>query len=368
MNKIRENIFWQTGLLSFLLLMFSVFIISCNGGIKKSTQQSNTVKPNENAIDSNQNIEVVSKVASSDKQISGVVRKVYQDKKGNLWLGSQGGAFFYDGTSLYYLDGIKSETGKRVTIKDITEDKEGNIWFGHTDGVSKYNGKSVINYYEKDGLISNDVWSILMDSKGKLWIGTIKGVSVFDGEKFKPFDIPEGKPDNTRGITSAKIVHCIMEDSKGKMWFGTNGGAYIYDGKSLSNISEKDGLCNNNINNILEDKKGNIWFGTTHNGVCSFDGKTFTNVSIQNILEGKEIWSMHRDKSDNIWVTGKHLGAYRFNGETVESFNESDGLISAGMMSVFEDKEGRVWFGGVGGLFRFDGKSFINVTKNGPWE
>ena len=121
--------------------------------------------------------------------------------------------------------------------------------------VTKYDGKSFTNFTEKDGLVNNDVWSIVIDSKGIIWIGTLQGVSRFDGKDFTPFDLPDAEPDPTRGVTSAKMVHSIMEDSKGKMWFGTNGGAYIYDGKNLTNISEKDGLCHNSVNCILEDKQ-----------------------------------------------------------------------------------------------------------------
>jgi ligand-binding sensor domain-containing protein len=90
----------------------------------------------------------------------------------------------------------------------------------------------------------------------------LQGVSRFDGKVFTPFAIPEAEPDYTRGVTGAKVVHCIMEDSKGRMWFGTNGGAYIYDGNSLSNLSEKDGMSDNNVNCMLEDQDGNIWFAT----------------------------------------------------------------------------------------------------------
>ena len=28
----------------------------------------------------------------------------------------------------------------------------------------------------------------------------------------------------------------------------------------------------------------------------------------------------------------------------------------------------RFWVDGGGGLYRYDGKSFVNGTKNGPWE
>jgi len=35
-------------------------------------------------------------------------------------------------------------------------------------------------------------------------------------------------------------------------------------------------------------------------------------------------------------------------------------------MNIVQDKEERLWFEGLNGLSRFDGKSFIIVTKNGP--
>lgn len=31
------------------------------------------------------------------------------------------------------------------------------------------------------------------------------------------------------------------------------------------------------------------------------------------------------------------------------------------------NKDGALWFGFSGGLFRFDGTSFVNVTRSGPW-
>src|SRR5690606_27940325 len=133
------------------------------------------------------------------------------------------------------------------------------------------------NYYEKNILVNSGLWSMAMDKNGLLWIGTIYGVYTFDGNAFQPVEIPEGKVDPTKGVSTTKMIHAIMEDSKGAMWFGTNGGAYAYDGNALSQFYEKDGLNNNVINSIIEDKNGQHWFATD-NGLYRFDGTSFTNI------------------------------------------------------------------------------------------
>ncbi len=72
------------------------------------------------------------------------------------------------------------------------------------------------------------------------------------------FEIPEGKIDSTRGVSSMKMIHDIMEDSRGRMWFSTNGGIFIKDNDSLSNISEQDGLKTSFVNQVIEDKNGSF--------------------------------------------------------------------------------------------------------------
>jgi ligand-binding sensor domain-containing protein len=199
----------------------------------------------------------------SKKQISPVVRMMYQDSKGNLWFGAEGGAFRYDGYSLIHIDSIRSESGGGVTIKDIAEDKDGKIWFGHTDGISSINGTSVTNYYESDGLISNDVWCIETDVNGNVWIGTIEGTCIFDGQKFTKFNIPEGKIDTTVGVSSTKMIHSILEADNGTIWLSTNAGLFSYTNKKLKNISAEVGVPTNFISKIVEDKKGGYWVSTS---------------------------------------------------------------------------------------------------------
>lgn len=301
------------------------------------------------------------------QRISDYIRRIFQDKNGHLWFGTNGdGVCRYDGKTLEYFS-IQQGFGG-FAVRAIVEHKNGDLFFGTERGLTKYDGKSFTNYTEKDGLVGSNVWSVAIDDKGIVWIGTLDGVSRFDGTSFTPFELPASEPDPSRGVTSAKIVHAILQDSHGKMWFATNGGAYIYDGKSLSNLSEKEGLCHNSLNDIMEDKSGNFWFATHHNGVCRWDGKTFTHFTEANGVVGTEAWKLHLDRSGNVWFPIEHSGIYRYDGKTFTNFNRKDGLNSGAIQCFLEDRQGRYWIGGVFGLFRYDKNSIFPVTKNGPWK
>jgi len=314
-------------------------------------------------------------------QISPFVRRIFQDQVGSMWFGTNGdGVIRYQGDSLQYLSVQQGFGG--VAVRAILGDRHGNVWFGTNGGLTKYvPAQGFTNYTEQDGLVNNDIWTMTFDQEGILWIGTLEGVSRFDGKEFTHFNLPETVSDPSRGVTSTRIVHHIMEDSKERMWFATNGGAFIYDPSAsddqarLTNISEKDGLCNNVVNCVLEDQQGNIWFATHHNGVCRWDGKSFTRFTAQDGVEGPEAWDLYQDRSGNIWFPTEGYGVFRYNGSKeypFTNFSETEGLASRAVQCTFEDKDGRIWCGGWLGLYRYDPSQpeagFVNLTKELPWD
>ena len=308
-----------------------------------------------------------------DAQISPFVRRIFQDATGDLWLGTNGdGVVRGDGHGLEYFSLDEGFGG--VAVRAIVEDHDGNVWFGTDGGITRFDREppSILpgftNYTAADGLAGNDVWSMAVDSEGIIWIGTLQGVSRFDGETFTPFVLPEAAPDHARGVTGARLVHCIMEDSRGRMWFGTGGGAYILDGESLTSLSARDGLCSDSVNSIVEGNDGSFWFATHHNGVCRWDGTSFTHVTPEDGVEGTEVWSLFKDSAGHIWFPVEGFGVYRYDGESFTNFSRPDGLASGAIQSIHEDRQGRIWAGGWLGLYRLDGASFVNVTRTGPWQ
>ena len=299
-------------------------------------------------------------------QIGEYVRRIFEDKDGNLWFGTNSeGVCRFNGRELFYFSSNNGLGGSQVTA--IMEDNAGNIWCATQGGVSRFDGGSITNFSMKDGLADNWVWSLYQDSRGTIWAGTLMGLCRFDGTRFTAFKLPATKVEHPEASLSPGRVCAITEDRSGKLWFGTDGaGVYTFDGDRVTNFTTDDGLCDNNISCILKDRNGNMWFGSMHGGLSRYDGTSFTSFSQKDGIGNNEVWNIYEDKAGNIWFSSEGYGVYRYNGGTFTNFGEKEGLGIKAVQTIYEDSKGRLWIGGGGGLYRFDGKdSFFNVTRDG---
>lgn len=283
------------------------------------------------------------------------------------------GVACYDGKTLRFLS---IENGLcDNTVAGIAQDNNGNMWFGTHNGISKYDGNTFSNFGAEEGITGGGC-KILIDKKGNIWAGTDHGAFQYDGSKFKEFKIPNPVIKNPSYKVIPGKIWSLMEDHNGDIWFGRDGfGACKFDGTTFTHFTQNEGLCSNNVSEILEDNQGNIWFGSItsdfpeyikEGGVCKYDGQAFTQFPENNGLTKNDIYSMYKEKSGNVWVASVGVGAYRYNGEKFDFYNEinlKNELIGYfGIQAILEDRNGRLWFGFSGGLFRFDGDSFVNVT------
>ena len=107
---------------------------------------------------------------------------IKEDKTGNIWfVNLYNGLCRYDGKS--YTHFTKENGLCNDTIDCIYEDKKGNIWVGSDTkwntgggGLCRYDGKSFTRFSTIDGLANSDVWTIVEDNDGNIWIGTRGGL------------------------------------------------------------------------------------------------------------------------------------------------------------------------------------------------
>jgi ligand-binding sensor domain-containing protein len=200
---------------------------------------------------------------------------VLEDSKGNFWFGSIGsGVYYYDGNS--FRNFTTKEGLVNDVVKYITEDRSGNIWFATQGGASYYDGKSFHNFTTKEGLLDDDTNWIMEDKFGKIWFTSRVRVSVYDGKKFSHFTQEGGQPLNN--------IRSIIEDQQGKIWLGGESGMWRYDGHSLTNITKAF------VGYIYEDKAGSIWV-SSHGGKGSEVIRYDRNVLYPENVTPTQIWT-----------------------------------------------------------------------------
>jgi ligand-binding sensor domain-containing protein len=258
---------------------------------------------------------------------------VLEDNKGTLWFGSVGsGVYRYDGKSFHNFttkDGLLNNE-----VGTIYEDKKGNIWFGVNGGASRYDGKSFRNYriigdvMREDGTgknvtvferRQNEVSSIIEDKAGRFWFATRGNTFIYDGKTFTVLT-HRGKP--------FKNVRSIIEDKKGNIWLGGMDGLWRYNGSTFINFAKQF------VGYVYEDRKGNIWTSSASDKAKS------SKPGLQSINNQKG-WTLSRY---NVESLADHT-------TLPEIIRANDGMI----FGILEANDGSIWFGTLNGVYRYDG-------------
>jgi ligand-binding sensor domain-containing protein/class 3 adenylate cyclase len=217
---------------------------------------------------------------------SNTIRSIFQDKTGNMWLGTQGaGVCKFDGLSFTNYTAAQGLPG--ATIRCMYQDTTGSIWLGtQGGGLSRIDGKSILSFSVAQGLPVNIVWSICADRYNNLWMATSEGLCVLradlvsklnyntngstsaivpPGGFFKTFTTIDGLPDNF--VTQVQLL------PDGRIALGTNFGITLFRPSSDASTLNELEIFNSNTgypakdvntgqNGMLADHNGYIWAAT----------------------------------------------------------------------------------------------------------
>lgn len=294
-------------------------------------------------------------------QITAIVRRIFEDSRGHLWIGSNDeGIFRYDGESLIRFSEADGLAGWQIT--GILEDSKGRIWISTNGGVSRFDGQAFVSYTAQDGLSADRVWSLFQDRDGTLWAGTAGGLCRFDGERFAPIDLPASV-----GLEAPGIVWCTAQDRHGALWFGTDRGVRILENGELRALSEPGGPGNDRVPSIAFDGEERVWITSMGSGLFRYDGRSFLHWRAPDDIGGDEVWFTTQDRAGRVWFSSEGFGVYRWDGASLCNYAAAEGLAVLAVQCVLEDRAGRIWAGGGNGLYRLEGERFVHVKRDGPW-
>ena len=278
-------------------------------------------------------------------------------KDSTLWIGSKYGIvkYFHSKNRFKLYKNTKNQL-----IYTIIKDKNKMLWAGgFTTGLLKYNIKEdvFIRIKDNNALLDDDVIEIIPIDQNTLWVCTWSGgIHKFDikEETFEEVLIEGEKIDRAR---------ISLIDSKGNIWIGTDQGVYkISKGGITKRYHERGAkeqrLSSNRIFSIQEDEEENIWFGTSV-GLTKLDVKS-DKTSLyfkQDGLPNDFIYSVLIAKNKDIWM-GTNYGISVLDTKTLtfKNYTINDGLQNNEFngKSGYKDEYGNFYFGGISGINIFN--------------
>ncbi|MGA3007143.1 MAG: two-component regulator propeller domain-containing protein, partial [Opitutaceae bacterium] len=335
------------------------------------------------------------KMANTPAFLSQSIRCLFEDKEGNLWIGTAKGVLCYRG-------GIFTRIGlSDAAITCIVEDRHGTIWIGTNEhGLYSWQDGQMQSYAHEPSMPSPSVASMYIDSSDRLWIGFWGDLYVVYRENgvFRKYT-GEGRFGTTKQSDS---IQTICEQPKGTIWFGSNQGLFrLKDGK-LSHYTIADGLAGplvtelrpagdgglwivsaagvlekaedpdhfsavaipfcpyQTVMRVCEDREGNLWMGARENGLIRARPMPYQPIYADHSPPFGGVKTVSQDPAGNFWGAVAHRGAVKLAPDGKATvYTEADGLFGHDPWVVYPARDGSIWIGARDGLVILrDGKTW----------
>jgi ligand-binding sensor domain-containing protein len=314
--------------------------------------------------------------------ISDRIRWLYEDRRGNLWIGTEDGLNKLPASQpfkqLKYLSSRPNSLGGKI-VSSICQGQDSILWIGYNGaGFDRLDLRTdEIDHFKpepgkRNSLGNEDVVTLYEDRSGILWIGTSRGgLDRYDPAtgRFQHFRHRPGDPASLR----SDWIQQILETRQGLFLIGTNGGLQLYDRRTrrfhsftpAGSDSAPKLPADISVNALFEDSQGEIWIGTWLDGLYRYHPAS-GNLShyrpqpadTTSLSSSKITW-ITEDSKGAIWIATHSGGMNRFDKRSgrFTTFTTRNGLPNDVVFGILEDDRGLLWVSTLKGLVRFDPQS-----------
>jgi ligand-binding sensor domain-containing protein/two-component sensor histidine kinase len=236
-----------------------------------------------------------------------VIRDVYEDGDGTLWVAASDGLFAlrFSSDSIqsvrkYVVESPESPFAWKNNVFVIHKDKFDQLLFGTWGGLYCFDRQRGI-LARPNGVQNLDSISTMSeDAEGNLWIGTMhRGIFRVDAARSKA----------TRVVDNGMVFASLAVDSV-TMWFSTeSGGLFAVDSRTnrRTDVALGDAIPSSaRAHAMYKDRVGTIWLGMRDDGVIKLTAPTQQFTTYRSLgdtpAEANTIWSLHQLRTGAIWV------------------------------------------------------------------
>ena len=269
---------------------------------------------------------------------------IFEDREGNVWLGSDGGLYRYRGDLISTISTRDGLDGDNTNV--VLEDSRGDLWIAGDGFLSRYRDGALTRFESPVRGVGRPT-ALLEDREGTIWVGTRSPASPIVrlvGGRFEVLPIP--------GLVQTTLVNALYQDRDGAVWAGTSERlARLRPGGGFDEYTTANGLASDDVRALVDDGAGGLWVGT-YGGLSRVVGGRVVPFPGQEGFAGERIRTLYLDARGILWVGTYDRGLIRYEDGRLARFGKQTGLFSDGVFTILEDDAGYLWMSCNTGIFR----------------
>jgi ligand-binding sensor domain-containing protein len=278
----------------------------------------------------------IRRVTVAEGLSSDIVRSVFEDRDGNVWVGTESGLHRFRRRRIATKPGIEYGWAVQST-------PDGSVWVATTNGVLQFKGTSQRRYGRSGGLPSSFALSLFVDGRGTLWAGTRQGVARKVGDRFEALPL---------GNTQLPRVISVAADSRGRVWMVDRElGAFVWENGHLSPLITPEGTSGADVNLVYVDRHDRLWLGFQGATLACIDADGKTKLHTIGDRIGPVLTAVYEDGNGAIWIGGTR-GVARISDDHVDVISQPTDLPGQGVFAITGDSRGHIWLGVSSGIIQ----------------
>jgi signal transduction histidine kinase/ligand-binding sensor domain-containing protein len=290
----------------------------------------------------------IDRTTAADGLLGDAVRSLFEDREGNLWVGT--------------LDGLNRLSPSKVTsitnigvVGGIGDTPDGSMWVGTANDLIEYRTDGAHTHDVLHRLTPTLYNAIDTDHLGNVWVATRSDLIVLrQGHRM---------PEKLTGLGGLRQITLIASDRLGGCWlYDLDQGLFHWADDRLEASALPPDLRTPRIVAIYVDGGARLWLSLTDGRLATIDrdGQIAGYGVVGDVGVHR---AMYQDSRGTVWLGGSE-GITWFRQGRFGSLRRTDAFPLDSVDAIVEDNEGSLWLGTASGIIRIRREDFERAAAS----